>query len=143
MIKKIKKQFHFEYLIEDLEFAVLGINTHTKAYKLCWVLNKLFRWEFKKIEDHTTKEKSFFSRYRYINTEFEYDLMANQSKSGYLITSKKNVNFFLKITSPFCIKNKKDLMKKKSKIPEILLIFDLDLMKKNYIERFISNDTKN
>lgn len=143
MRKKIKKQFHFEYLIEDLEFAVLGINTHTKGYKLCWTLNKLFRWEFKKIQDHKTQDSSFFSRYRYANTESEYDLMANQSKSGYLISSKKNVNFFLKITSPFCIKNKIELIKKMSKIPEILLIFDVDLLKKNYIERFISNDTKN
>jgi len=143
MKKQIKNQYSFDYFVDDLEFGVLGINTHTKGYKLCWKVNKFFKWDFKKIHDHNTEDKSFFPRYRYTDEESEYDLMVNQSSSGYLIPAKKNVNYFLKVTSPFWKNTKNELMQKLSKLPEILLIFELDLMKKNHIERFISNDKKN
>tara|TARA_A100001037_G_scaffold40582_1_gene31691 strand:+ start:12573 stop:12995 length:423 start_codon:yes stop_codon:yes gene_type:complete len=140
MKRKVKKLSPYNYHEEDLEFAVLAINTHSKGYKLCWNINKKLNWDLKKIKDHTTKENTYFTRYGYETEDYEYELMANQSSSGYLLPSKKNVNFFLKITSPFCNKKKQEIAKSFQKIPEVLLVFGLELKKQEYTERFISND---
>ena len=86
---------------EEVDFAVLAINSHIKAYKLCWNINKSLQLNFEKKKDHSIKEELWFSRYIYTYDDIEYTLLANRSKDGYLIPSKKSVNFFLLIKNDY------------------------------------------
>jgi len=140
----MKKHFVLDYSYE-LGFVVLGLNCHSKAYKLCWFLNQKLELDFEKAKDHNIKNQGRFTRYSYTNQYLEshYDLLVNRSKEGYLIPSKKSVNYFLKVESRFWKQEKEEFIRKIKEIPEILLIFELELKTNNELDKFIFNDTKN
>ena len=90
----MKTRFTLE-CTEEIDFAVLAINSHIKAYKLCWNINKSLKLNFEKKKDHSTKEELWFARYTSVcDDDVEYTLLANRSKNGYLIPGQKSVNFF-------------------------------------------------
>ena len=49
--------------VEEIDFSVLAINSHTKGYKLCWNINKQQQLNFEKVEDQIINKKMVFSRY--------------------------------------------------------------------------------
>lgn len=140
----MKKQYVLETVF-DPEFNVLALNSHIKAYKLCWLINKKLCIDFAKIDDHVIPNQGRFVRYSFVNqlTESFYDILVNRSKDGFLIKEERSINFFLKIQTPFWDQDKKELIKKLKEISEILLIFELDLKNQNYTDKFIFNDKKN
>ena len=129
---------------EEPDFIVLAINSHTKEYKLCWHLNQKLQFDFAKTTDHKIEDELWFSRYLYNDQSYdtEYELLSNRSKNGYLLPSHKGVNFLLKINKTMKTSEKEEFIQKLRKIPEILLIFELDLNKIKQLNRFIFNDTK-
>jgi len=129
--------------VEEIDFSVLAINSHTKAYKLCWNINKSLKLNFEKEEDYSIKEELWFARYTYAcDDEVEYTLLANRSKNGYLIPSQKSVNFFLLIKNDYWQQEKKEFLSKLRDIKEVLLVFELDTNLIKQIDRFILNDKK-
>ena len=139
----MKKRFALE-CSGGIDFAVLAINSHIKAYKLCWNINKYLQLNFEKKEDHSIKEGLWFSRYIYAcNDNIEYSLLVNRSKNGYLIPSQKSVNFFLLIKNDYWQQEKKEFINKLREIKDILLVFELDTTLIKDIDRFIFNDKKN
>ena len=139
------KSLTLEYL-EEVDFFVLAINSHTKGYKLCWELNNKLNLNFIKNKYHILEEKIKleFSRFTSENTELEvqYDLVSNYSKNGYLIPKFKNIDYFLKIQNLFWEKEKIDFIEKMQQIPEILLIFEFNLDNINSLKPFIFSDKK-
>jgi len=139
------KLLTIDYL-EEVDFFVLAINSHTKGYKLCWELNNKLNLNFIKNKYHILEEKIKleFSRFTSENTELEvqYDLVSNYSKNGYLIPKFKNIDYFLKIQNLFWEKEKIDFIEKTQQIPEILLIFEFDLDSINSLKPFIFSDKK-
>ena len=130
--------------VKELDFSVLAINSHTKAYKLCWNINKYLQLNFEKKEDHSIKEELWFPRYIYVcDDNIEYSLLANRSKNGYLIPSQKSVNFFLLIKNDYWQQEKTEFINKLREIKDILLVFELDTTLIKDIDRFIFNDKKN
>ena len=128
----------------ELDFAVLAINSHIKAYKLCWNINKLLKLNFEKKKDHRIKEELWFARYMYVcDDDVEYTLLANHSKKGCLIPSQKSVNFFLLIKNDYWQQEKTEFISKLREIKDILLVFELDTKLIKHIDRFIFNDKKN
>ena len=129
--------------VKELDFSVLAINSHTKAYKLCWNINKYLQLNFEKKKDHSIKEELWFARYRYVcDDDVEYTLLANHSKKGCLIPSQKSVNFFLLIKNDYWQQEKKEFINKLRDIKDILLVFELDTNSTKQIDRFIFNDKK-
>ena len=129
---------------EEFDFAVLAINSHIKAYKLCWNINNSLQLNFKKKNDHNIKQDLFFSRYTFISDDgTEYDLLANRSKKGYLIPNQKSINFFLIVKNVYWLQDKTMFMSKLRSVPDILLTFELDLTNLKHIYRFILNDKEN
>ena len=127
----------------ELDFAVLAINSHTKAYKLCWNINKYVQLNFEKKKDYSIKEELWFSRYTSVCADdVEYTLLANQSKEGYLIPDQKSVNFFLLIKNDYWQQEKTEFINKLRDIKDILLVFELDTNLTKHIDRFIFNDKK-
>ena len=139
----MKTRFTLE-CAEELGFSVLAINSHIKAYKLCWNMNNSLQLNFEKKEDHNIKGDLWFSRYTYITGDgIEYNLLANRSKKGYLIPAQKSVNFFLVIKNDYWEQEKEEFMSKLKELSDILLVFELDTASLKNIDRFILNDKKN
>jgi len=129
---------------EELDFALLAINSHVKAYKLCWNINSSMQLKFEKKNDHNIKEDLWFSRYNYISDDgIEYDLLVNRSKKGYLVPSQKSINYFLVVKNDYWEQDKLEFMSKLRNIPDVLLTFELDTTNLKYIDRFIFNDKEN
>mgnify|MGYP006165379511 FL=1 len=139
----MKTRFRLE-CTEDFDFAVLAINSHTKAYKLCWNINSSMQLNFEKKEDHGVKGGLHFSRYTYVSQEgAEYNLLANRSKKGYLVPNQKSINFFLVVKSDYWKQDKLDFISKLRNAADVLLVFEIDIENLKYIERFIFNDKEN
>ena len=51
----MKTRFTLE-CAEEFDFTVLAINSHIKAYKLCWNINSSMQLNFEKKNDHNIKE---------------------------------------------------------------------------------------
>jgi hypothetical protein len=139
----MKTRFTLE-CAEEFDFAVLAINSHIKAYKLCWNINSSMQLNFEKKNDHNIKKEMWFSRYNYISDDgIEYDLLANRSKKGYLVPNLKSINYFLVVKNDYWEQEKPDFMSKLRNIPDVLLAFEIDIANLKYIDRFIFNDKEN
>ena len=129
---------------EEFDFIVLAINSHIKAYKLCWNINSSMQLNFEKKNDHNIKEDLWFSRYTYISDDgIEYDLLANRSKKGYLVPNQKSINYFLVVKNDYWKQDRLDFMIKLRSVPDVLLAFELDIASLKHIDRFIFNDKEN
>ena len=129
---------------EEFDFIVLAINSHIKAYKLCWNINSSMQLNFEKKNDHNIKNGMWFSRYTYISDEgVEYDLLTNRSKKGYLVPNQKNINYFLVVKNYYWEQDRFDFMSKLRNTTDVLLAFEMDTATIKYIDRFIFNDKEN
>jgi len=138
----MKKRFTLD-CAGEVEFSVLAINSHAKGYKLCWNINNFMHMNFEKVEDQTIENEMTFSRYKYSPDEnIEYNIVTNRSKKGYLIPDQKSVNYFLIINNQNWGAEKKEFISKLKENKEVLLVFEIDVEKSKYIDRFIFNDKK-
>ena len=139
----MKTRFTLE-CAEEFDFTVLAINSHIKAYKLCWNINNSMQLNFEKKNDHNIKKDLWFSRYTYITDGgIEYDLLANRSKGGYLVPNQKSINYFLVVKNDYWMQEKHDFMSKLRSVPDVLLAIEIDTVNLKYIDRFIFNDKEN
>ena len=139
----MKTRFTLE-CTEEIDFAVLAINSHIQGYKLCWTINNSLELNFEKQKDHIIQEELWFARYAYICDDgVEYNLLENRSKKGYLIPNQKSVNYFLVVKNDYWQQEKEEFMRKLKNLNDILLVFELDTNLIKYIDRFIFNDKEN
>ena len=124
----------------ELNFDVLAINSHSKAYVLCWYINKEIKTRFKKGKGIVFSKKEVYSEFACRHEGFGLSIIQNKSKRGFLITEKNKIDFFLKITPKMSGDQKELFLLKLNKISKILLIFELDLQKEQEAHRFIFND---
>ena len=124
----------------ELDFLILGINSHTKSYKLCWEINKKMHVNFTKNKNHRLKNNQEFERFSYTNksSETKYNILSNSSNTGYLDLNNKSVNYFMVVQGG--VYNKKKIIKRLNQIEDILLVFELNLSNINTITPFIIND---
>ena len=128
----------------DYDFVVLAINSHSKAYKLCWSLNQAFGLNFETTDNHKINDELIFTRYKSENIDGSaLNLFSNRSKKGYMIPSQKSVNYFLIITKDSWKAEKDEFLSKLRTINDILLVFELELDKEKDSDRFIIYDKKN
>ncbi len=97
-----------KYLLEDdfeYNFKLVGISCHEKDYRVCWGVNQSLALplskEGKEIEVFHKKNNrhsrhTLFSTYDF-DSEEEVHLIANRSKSGYLIPEQKHADYLLLI----------------------------------------------
>ena len=138
------KKYHKLDCAYDYNIVVLAINSHSKAYKLCWGLNKALGLNFEKTDGHKINKELVFTRYKTKNTDGEdLNLVINRSKKGYMIPSKKSINYFLIIKKEEFLIKKDGFLSKLREINDILLVFEFDINKEKNSERFIIHDKKN
>ena len=126
----------------DFNLDVLAINSHEKAYKLCWIINKKMNLHLIKKKDHVFQGNLNlrFQKFSYHNTHTEtrYHMISNHSIDGCLDPSNKSVNYFFLIEGEVYNKNK--IIQTLTQINEILLVFELNLSKNKQIIPFIVDD---
>tara|TARA_B100001758_G_C18364154_1_gene587494 strand:- start:828 stop:1247 length:420 start_codon:yes stop_codon:yes gene_type:complete len=128
----------------DYDFIVLAINSHSKAYKLCWSINKRMGLNFELTNSHKTNGGLFFKRYKSVITNGRtLNLLENRSKNGYLIPSKKQINYFLIIDKDSWFIEKEGLLSQLRAINDILLVFEFNIDSEKNSDRFIIHDKKN
>ena len=124
----------------ELDFLILGINSHIKLYKLCWEINKKLHTSFVKNKNHTINNNKEFERFSYTNknSEITYNIISNISTTGYLEPNNKSVNYFMIVQGE--IYNTQKTIERLNQIEDILLVFELNLSKIKTITPFIIND---
>jgi len=79
----------------DTSFSLFGISCHLKDYRFAWTINKSLNIEFKKSKPYVKAQDLEFSQYDYqLDLDTIY-LFANKSHDGYLITKKKQIDYWL------------------------------------------------
>jgi hypothetical protein len=93
-----KHTLEIEY---DYDFALIGISSHEKDYRICWAINNklglnLVKTEPLEIKDKKQDELSHFSLFSFeLPDEFkDYFVIANRSEKGLLIPEQKQVDYF-------------------------------------------------
>ena len=124
----------------ELDFLILGLNSHIKLYKLCWEINKKLHTSFVKNKNHTINNNQEFERFTYTNknSEITYNIISNVSNTGYLDPNNKSINYFMTVQGE--IYNTQKTIERLSQIEDILLVFELNLSKIKTITPFIIND---
>ena len=124
----------------ELDFLILGINSHIKLYKLCWEINKKLHTSFVKNKNHIINNNQEFERfsYRNKNSEITYNIISNISTTGYLEPNNKSVNYFMIVQGE--VYNTQKTIERLNQIEDILLVFELNLSKIKTITPFIIND---
>ena len=128
----------------DYDFVVLAINSHCKAYRLCWALNQQVGLNFEITNNHKINDRLSFIRYKSEDPDDgAFDLLVNRSKKGYMIPSQKSVNYFLITNKETWSVKKYTFLSKLREINDILLVFEFNLEEEKYSDRFIIYDKKN
>ena len=124
----------------ELDFLILGINSHIKLYKLCWEINKELHTNFIKNKNHIINNNQEFERFSYTdkNSETKYNILSNISTTGYLESKNKSVNYFMIVQGE--VYNTKKIIERLNQIEDILLVFELNLSKIKSVTPFIIND---
>ena len=79
----------------DTSFSLFGISCHLKDYRFAWTINKSLNIEFKKSKPYVKAQDLEFSQYDYqLDLDTIY-LFANKSHDGYLITKKKQIDYWI------------------------------------------------
>ena len=85
----------------DTSFSLFGISCHLKDYKFAWTINKSLNFKFKKAKPYTRDVNVEFSQYKYqIDLDTIY-LFANKSRQGFLVTKKKEVDYWMLFNNTF------------------------------------------
>lgn len=95
-----------KYLLEDdfeYDFKLVGISCHERDYRVCWGVNyklSLSLSKQEKVIEVFHKKNNRHSRHTLFSevdfdTEQEVHLIANRSKSGYLIPEQKHADYLL------------------------------------------------
>jgi hypothetical protein len=98
----MKLKLDADWMAEDFfeDTRLLGLVAPVKQYQLCWMLNQLFRFNFRvnhEIEIQLSKKqrKYFFSVYQYAepNNSLIHYLYNNQHDGEYLLPEFKHLDF--------------------------------------------------
>jgi hypothetical protein len=98
----MKLKLDSEWMAEDFfeDTRLLGLVAPVKPYQLCWLLNQLFRFNFRlnndiEIELARKQRKYFFPVYQYAepNSSLVHYLYNNQHDGEYLLPEFKHLDF--------------------------------------------------
>ena len=110
----------------DTSFSLFGISCHLKDYKFAWTINKSLSVEFKKAKAYPRDGNLEFSQYKYqIDLDTIY-LFANKSRQGFLITKKREVDYWMLFNNTFDEKTVSHYISAIRKTRPVLAVFKED-----------------
>ena len=130
------------------EYSLIGIHTTLEDYKLAYLLNEKLGIKLSKsredLEFEEISSQASFSIFDYVDKEYDYEyfLIANSAKietytkpnelllsselKTYLISEKKKVDFFIKISGSFNINFTLQIVEKIKEINTIITSYSID-----------------
>ena len=135
----MKKTYILNESIE-IDATTFAINSHEKDYKLCWHINKVLSAFLKKEREYKQISKKNFTIFTTKHDGRLISLIKNQSKDGFLMPQKKNIDYFMTIEPRLNPLYKEQFMQKLNKVSKILLTFEIDLNSEPEAHRLIFND---
>ena len=124
----------------EIDATTFAINSHEKDYKLCWHINKGLSVSFKKEQEPKQISKKSFTAFSAKYNGRHLSIIKNQSKDGFLMPQKKNIDYFMTIEPELNSLQRKQFMQKLNKVSKILLTFEIDLNSEPEAHRLIFND---
>jgi hypothetical protein len=121
------------------DYTTIGIACHMKDYRFTFFLNDQLGFQMKRMDDllYGNGEKSLgYSFYFFRNPEERrnYCLVSNYHEEGRLIPSEKGADFFLIVSDILPASQKKQLVSRIQKIPQVLAAYDIPKGKSNNLE---------
>lgn len=119
----MKKQLlHVEL---EIDFSLVGISCHLKDYRFVWSLNKALHTKFSKTKEFCLHEKECsFSQYDYKMELSTAYVFSNRSPQGYLVSTKPQVDFWIKLNDPYQKDNLELWLKKIREISQVLVAYE-------------------
>ena len=120
-------------------YTTLGIACHLKDYRFTFFLNEQMGFQLKRMDDLLLGEKEgsrgySFYLYNIPEERKSFYLVSNFLEDGRLIPSEKGADFFLIINDILPAGQKKQLISKIQKIPQVLAAYDIPVGKANNLE---------
>ncbi|MCT4583032.1 MAG: IPExxxVDY family protein [Flavobacteriales bacterium] len=126
-----------KYLLEDdfeYDFQLVGISCHERDYRVCWGVNHSLALALSKQEkviEVFHKKNNRHSRHTLFSivdfdSEQEVHLIANRSKSGYLVPEQKHADYLLLIKGDDIISSTEAVAKLK-RISFVLTAFSIEV----------------
>jgi hypothetical protein len=138
--------------VTAFNFNIWGINSAMEDYRFCWHLNKILKWELKRVNDvefYNLKEKKEmqFNAYKYENDTDLYtiEILQNKRANCVLLPELKHIDYLFLFQGEEDYFNKDEITQFLGQIPAIQSIFEIDInkikSKHNLLMRHF-NDTK-
>ena len=124
----------------EIDATAFAINSHEKDYKLCWHINKGLSAFLRKEQEPKQISKKTFTIFTTKYEGRDLSLIKNQSKDGFLMPQKKNIDYFMTIEPRLNPLQKEQFIQKLNKVSKILLTFEIDLNAEPEAKRLIFND---
>jgi len=111
-------------------FFPVAVACHDADYRLSWAINNKLSFKLNRIEDFVMQrsENMQFPLYSYTddNSEINYKLVSNRTENGFLISSLRNIDYFMIVSGEIQNYNSEQLIKDLRKTPLVLTAFLLD-----------------
>jgi hypothetical protein len=128
-----KKKYILDFEPE-IDFAIIGIASHQKHYKLTWAINKQLDWQMHRAEDisfkASIKQKQevmlCLSEYAHDLTGCEYLLVENKKDKHTLLPEFKQADYLLLIRGPYDDDLITQIITQLKLISLILLVFKIE-----------------
>jgi hypothetical protein len=125
--------------VGSYNYTTIGVACHMKDYRFTFFLNEQLGFQFKRMDDLKLGEEEgsrgySFYLYNIPEERRNYYLVSNFHEEGRLIPSEKGADFFLIIDIVIPAIQKKKLIDKIQKIPQILAAYDIPPGKANNLE---------
>jgi hypothetical protein len=110
----------------DTSFSLFGISCHLKDFRFTWTINKSLSVDFKKSKPYVKGDNLEFSQYEHqLDLDTIY-LFANKSQDGFLITKKKQVDYWILFGNTTDEKTVSHYISTILKIQSVLTVFEED-----------------
>ncbi len=97
-----RKKKHVLNLEIEIDFAVIGLSSHQKDFKLSWSINKHLHWQLKKEDDVLVELKSStakvpFTLFSFVNNELgcEFLMLENKHQGYQLLPEVKGADYLI------------------------------------------------
>lgn len=143
-----KKILDFD-ISDHIDFDLIGIISASKDYRLCFEINQLVTFDFKKspdIELHLERKGSscLFALYQHINSDEEqYYLIANKGIHAWFIPEQKHIDYFIMIRNRSPFTEIKEISEQLKTVKLISSVIEMDAADLKSAEHFLYIEPEN
>ncbi|NNC94781.1 MAG: IPExxxVDY family protein [Chitinophagales bacterium] len=116
------------------DFILIGIASHEKDYKICWLLNNSLKLDFTKsddleFDDKKEGKKNLFCKFSFEDefNRIQYFLLGNKNNANILLPQWKEMDYLLKIAGNIQDIDQDEIVKKLNSINTVQLAVSIDL----------------